>query len=151
VFKLDNEDMGVDIKYVDQIIPYKQTVKVPNTPDFIEGLLSLRGKVYTVFNTRKRFHLPAVEYDENTKIIIVNTNSIKVGLIVDEVSEILRTEDENFERSTDSFANLDKKFISGTARINESLIVLLDLNEIITFSSEDLSENDLGGAVINEP
>ncbi len=143
IFKLFGEDFGVDIANIDSIISMKEIIKVPNTPEYIEGLTNLRGKVYTIFNLRKRLNLPNCEYDDSTKIVIVNVNSIMVGFIVDEVNEISRIEDENLESTPPALANLDKKFISGIAKFGERIIITLDLNTILS-----LTENTAIKAIV---
>jgi len=136
IFKLNGEDFGVEITNVDQIIPPKEIFKVPNTPDYIEGLLSLRGKVYTIINLRRRFGLLQKEFDESTKIIIVNVNAVMVGFIVDEVNEIARVEDENIENTPQTIASLNRKYLSGIAKIGERIIIMLDLNQVLSVAEE---------------
>lgn len=137
IFKLNEEYFGVEITNIDQIIPPKEITKIPNTPDYIEGLLSLRGKVYTVFNLRKRFCLPDRGFDDSTKIVIVNVNSVAIGFIVDEVNEIARVEDENIESTPKTIASLNKKYINGIAKIGERLVIMLDLEQVLSVSKED--------------
>lgn len=136
IFKLNGEDFGVEITHVDQIIPPKEIFKVPNTPEHIEGLLSLRGKVYTIINLRKRFGFPSKDFDDATKIIIVNVNSVMVGFIVDEVNEIARVEDENIESTPQTIANLNRKYLSGVAKIGDRIVITLDLDQVLSASEE---------------
>ena len=89
-FQIGDQAFGIGITDIFQIIKPQEIFKVPNTPPFIEGLLNLRGKVLTVFNLRKRFNMPDKENDENTKILIVNSNDMLLGFIVDNVKEIVR-------------------------------------------------------------
>lgn len=137
IFKLNNEDFGVDIAQIDSIIPPKEIVKVPNTPDYIEGLLSLRGKVYTIFNLRKKFNLPSALADENTKIVIVNVNSIMVGFIADEVKEIIKVEDENISENSETVASLSKTYLAGVAKIDERIILILDLSQTLSLVADE--------------
>ena len=137
VFNLNNEEFGVDISHVDSIIPPKEIVKVPNTPDYIEGLLSLRGKVYTIFNLRKKFHLPTIDINENTKIVIVNANSLVLGFIVDEVKEILKIDDESINENSGTVASLSKKFLAGAVKVDERIILILDLDQTLSLVNDD--------------
>jgi purine-binding chemotaxis protein CheW len=130
----------VYISQIDSIITPKEIVKVPNTPDYIEGLLSLRGKVYTIFNLRKKFHLPNVEFNENTKIVIVNINSTMVGFIVDEVKEIIKIEDDDINANSDTVASLSKKFLAGAAKVEERIILILDLSQTLSLVTDDESK-----------
>jgi purine-binding chemotaxis protein CheW len=136
IFKLNGDNYGVEITHIDSIVATKEIVKVPNTPDYIEGLMSLRGKIYTIFSLRKRFALPHHEFDENTKIVIVNINSVTVGFIVDEVNEITRFEDENIESTPQAISALNRKFISGVAKMGEKLVIMLDLEQILSFRED---------------
>src|SRR5690554_5858174 len=89
-FSVGGEEFGVSIHQVREIIKLQNMFKVPNTPPFIEGLINLRGNVLTVFNLRKRLGMENQEYDENSKIIIVNINDVLAGFTVDMVTEIIR-------------------------------------------------------------
>jgi purine-binding chemotaxis protein CheW len=136
IFNINDESFGVEITQVKEIIKPMDIFKVPNTPDFIEGLINLRGKVHTVFNLRKRFNLPSKALDDSTKIIIVNVNSMMVGFIVDEVNEIVRIEDESIENAPKVITSLNRKYISGVAKIGERIILLLDLSLVLTVEEE---------------
>jgi len=140
IFKVDNEDFGIEISQVSSIEKPLEIFKVPNTPEFIEGLVNLRGKVYTVFNLRKKFKLPYTGIDENSKIIIVNVNSTMAGFIVDEVKEILKVDDENIEETPTSISEANKKYLSGIAKVNEKIILLLELDKILTNEEEEAIE-----------
>jgi purine-binding chemotaxis protein CheW len=132
VFTLNGEDFGIEITQVNEIIRPIETYKVPNTPEYIEGLINLRGKVHTVVNLRKRFNLPSLESTENQKIIIANVGSSIVGFIVDEVKEIVRIEEENIESTPSDLTGLKRRYIDGIAKAGESIILLLDLNAAIS-------------------
>ena len=132
IFNLNNESFGLEITQVDQIVPPSEIFKVPNTPDFVEGLINLRGKVYTIFNLRKKFNLPAKELDESTKIIIVKQDSVSVGFIVDEVNEIITFEESDIENTPQAITGLDRKFLSGIAKKDSKLVLILDLNQVIS-------------------
>ncbi len=140
VFKLNGDSYGVEITNVDSIVPMKEIVKVPNTPDYIQGLMSLRGKVYTIFNLRKKFSLPDQEFDENTKIVIVDVNSVTVGFIVDEVNEITHIEEEDIENTPQSLEKLGRKYMSGIAKVSEKIIMILDLSHLLSFNDNDIAK-----------
>lgn len=140
IFKLNNIDFGVDISLIDSIITPKETVKLPNTPDFIEGLLSLRGKVYTIFNLRKKFNFPTQEITDSTKIVIVSVNSMMIGFITDEVSEIIRVENEDIETDSQTMVNLNKKYLSGIAKLGEKIILILELSQTLSLVDDIIPE-----------
>ncbi|MCX8131140.1 MAG: chemotaxis protein CheW [Clostridia bacterium] len=139
IFKLNGDNYGVEITHIDSIVPTKEIVKVPNTPEYVEGLMSLRGKVYTVFNLRKRFELPNRDFDENTKIVIVNFNSVTVGFIVDEVNEITHIEEENIENTPQAISAMNRKYISGVAKMGDKLVIMLNLEEVLSLSGESVA------------
>lgn len=138
IFNVNNEDFGIEIGQVSSIEKPLEIFKVPNTPHFIEGLINLRGKVYTVFNLRKKFNLPFSGIDENSKIVIVNINSTMAGFIVDEVKEILRVEDENIEETPKSISGVNRKYLTGIAKVGEKIVLLLDLSKILSSEEEEI-------------
>ena len=89
-FKLDNEEYAVDILKVQEINRLKEFTRVPNSPPYVEGVINLRGKVIPVVNLRKRFGFAGKEYDEWSRIMIMDIHGIRLGLVVDSVSEVLR-------------------------------------------------------------
>ncbi|WP_010251419.1 chemotaxis protein CheW [Acetivibrio cellulolyticus] len=134
IFKLNDEHFAVEIARVLEIILTQTVFKVPNAPEFIDGLINLRGKVYTLFNLRKKFNLPPSNInDEDSKVLIVNVNSMYIGMSVDSVDEIIQFEDDAIESTP---AHLDKKYISGVAKVNDKLILLLDLESLTESSNE---------------
>ncbi len=123
---------GIEITQIHQILKPQEIFKVPNTPPFIEGLLNLRGRILTVFNLRKRFSLPDKENDESTKIIIVAMEEFLLGFIVDSVTEIVRLSDEDIEPKPPSLQGLDRRFISGVGKVDDKVILMLDLTKVLT-------------------
>lgn len=132
VFRINNEEFGVDVSQVNIIERRMEIFKVPNTPEYIEGLINLRGKVYTVFNMRKRFGIPARDFDDDTKIIMVNTSTTVVGLIVDSVNEIVKIEDENIETAPKVLEDKKSKFINSVAKVENRIIMLLNLDNVLS-------------------
>lgn len=132
VFDLINELCGVETEQVNEIVRYQEVTKVPEMPDFIEGIINLRGKVIPIINLNKRFHLGNTPPDKNTKIIITNINDQQVGFIVDNVSEIVRLSDENIESPPELIKKWSKKYIKYVAKFKEKLINVLDLKSILT-------------------
>jgi len=135
-FMVADLTFGIEITQIHQILKPQQIFKVPNTAPFIEGLLNLRGRVLTVFNLRKRFGLPEKEHDDNTKIIIVTLNEFLLGFIVDSVTEIVRIPDEEIEATPPSLHGFDKKFLSGVGKVDDKVILLLDLAKVLTAEEE---------------
>lgn len=135
-FQVGDDTFGIEITQIYQILKPQQIFKVPNAPQYIEGLLNLRGKVLTIFNLRIRFGLPAKENDENTRIITVNIGDYLLGFIVDSVTEIIRIQDEEIESTPSVLKDFDKRYLSGIAKVEEKLILLLNFKEILTPDEE---------------
>ena len=132
VFKLNDERFAVEIERVLEIIHTQSVFKVPNSPPYIDGLINLRGKVYTLFNLRKKFDLPSIDANaENTKVLIVNINSTYIGISVDTVDEIIQIENSSIEEPPPTLANNAKNVINGVAKINDKLVLLLNLDTLI--------------------
>ncbi len=132
VFSIGEEDFGLSIENISSIEKMLEIFKIPNAPNYIEGLANLRGKVYTIFNLRKRFNLPGIEFDDNTKIIIANTSSSEIGIIVDEVHEIVKVDDDQFSPIPNALSNLKDRFLSGTANVDDRLIMILDSEKVLS-------------------
>lgn len=139
IFNLGQEEFGVGIEQLKEIIRPQKIVSVPNTPAFIEGIINLRGEIYPIFNLRKKFGFPDKAFDDNTKIIIVNVNNMKVGFVVDEVSEIVRLEEENIEQAPKLVSGVNRKYISGVGKIEERMVIILELDLVLqTDEKEEL-------------
>lgn len=132
IFTINEEEFGLDIESISSIERMLEIFKIPNAPGYIEGLANLRGKVYTIFNLRERFNLPCPEFDENTKIIITNTSASEIGVIVDEVREIVKLDESAFEPAPKALSNLKERFLSGTAKLGDRLVLMLDLEKVLT-------------------
>jgi purine-binding chemotaxis protein CheW len=146
-FHIADEAFGIGIKDIFQIIRPQEVFKVPNTPPYIEGLINLRGKVMTVVNLRKRFNLPEKENDNDTKILIIRMDDYLLGFTVDNVSEIVRVQDEEIVETPPVLTSFDRRFLTGVAKVGEKLILLLDLEKILTPDEESqvkelLEENE---------
>lgn len=135
VFNIENENFGIEIEKVNIIERMTEIYKIPNTPDFVEGLINLRNKVYTVFNLRKRFGMPQRENNDDSKIIMVNTAAGVIGLMVDEVSYILRIEEEKIENAPELSGIINKQFVKSVAKLDDNVVMLLDLDKIISIEA----------------
>ncbi len=130
LFKVNSEVFAININNVNIIEKLSDIYKVPDTPVYIEGLINLRGKVHTVFNLRKKFGYAAKEFDENTRIIILNHSSM-VGLLVDEVSEIFTAEDSAIKPAPELISGLSGKFFSGVVERDGKIVLILDLEKLL--------------------
>lgn len=132
-FKLNKEEYGVSILYVQEIKRLTEITRVPYTPDFIKGVMNLRGSVLPVIDLKKRLGLAESPYSEDTRIIIVKIDEIAIGMIVDSVTEVLEIEPDHIEAPEAVVDSNDagNNFISGVGNLDNRLIIMLNLNEII--------------------
>lgn len=130
-FHLANEDYGIEIKYVLEIIVIQKITKVPGVPDFIKGVINLRGKVIPVMDVRARFHLPARDYDERTCIIIVDINEISVGLVVDEVREVIVIPEHQVEPPPVARESTTGRYIQGIGKVNDEIEIILNVKNLL--------------------
>jgi len=137
IFKLGNEEYGVDIMNVKEISEYKQSVKIPNTPKFVDGIINLRGDITPIINLKKRFDLESNEANSDTRIIVINIRNKQVGFVVDEASQVLRIGEDDIEPAPDLVAGVDKKYISGVGKLQDKIVLLLDLEYILTDEEKD--------------
>ena len=133
VFKLGKEEFGIDIMNVKEIIPYQESVHVPNTPEFIEGVTNYRGNVIPVINLKRRFKIDAGEITKETRIIVINIDEKEIGFIVDEASQTLRLDDNQIDPTPDIISEVDRRYIIGVGKVNgDRLLILIDLKKILT-------------------
>lgn len=132
VFDLANEHYGVDIAAVEGIIKMQAITVVPRAPQFVEGVTNLRGKVLPVIDLRKRFGLPPAEGSRDMRIVVVEMNGLTVGIIVDAVSEVLRVSEDAIEPPSPIVTTVDSAFIRGIAKLDDRLVILLDLSKVLT-------------------
>ncbi|MEG2172275.1 MAG: chemotaxis protein CheW [Desulfovibrionaceae bacterium] len=130
-FKIADEEFGVDILAVQEIIRIMQITTVPRAPAFIEGVINLRGKVIPVIDMRKRFGLPSVERDSQTRIIVMEFNQKVVGFLVDAVSEVLRIPADTVEAPPPVVAGIGSEYIKGVGKLDDRLLILMDLDRLL--------------------
>lgn len=130
-FTLEGEEFAVDILKVQEINRMKEITRIPNSPDYIEGVINLRGKVIPVINLRKRFNLPVKEYNEQSRIMIMEVCSIIMGLIVDSVSEVLRIPGDLVKSAPSIATTVSSEFIKGIAEVDSRLIILLEMDKLL--------------------
>ncbi len=130
-FNLGSEEYAVAILKVQEINRMKEITRVPNSPPYVEGVINLRGKVIPVVNIRRKFGLAERENDEHTRIMIMDVQGITMGLVVDSVSEVLRIPSSTVEPTPPMASNIRAEFIKGIAKLDERLIILLDMDMLL--------------------
>ncbi len=133
VIQLGEEQYGVDIKYIDNIVRMQHITRVPKVPEYLKGVINLRGEVIPVMSVRFKMDLPADEITKNTRIIILKLEAHgAIGIIVDQVKEVVTLENEQIEKvSYDGKDEKNNNFIFGIGKYDGGLISLLDLNTVI--------------------
>ena len=131
VFELADEFYGVDISGVESIIKLQDITAVPHAPDFVEGVTNLRGTVLPVIDLRRRFSLPAGERNGDTRIVVVDVDGSKVGMVVDAVTEVLRVADSAIEPPSPLVVTINSAFITGIAKMENRLVILIDLSRVL--------------------
>lgn len=131
-FTLGQEEYGVDIMRVQEIIRYQEVTRVPQMPDFIEGVINLRGNVIPVIDLRKRFTLGNAEHTGQTRIVVVNVASRVMGVVVDGVSEVMRLAEEQIEPPPPVVAGIGHEYLQGVGKVQGRLLILLDLDKILS-------------------
>lgn len=135
-FALEGEEYGLEILKVREIIGMMEITPVPHTPDYVKGVLNLRGKVIPVIDLRLRFCMSPQEYNERTCIIVVEiqgngSTSIQMGIVVDSVSEVLNISGEEIEATPSFGVKLDIDYILGMAKTKGKVKILLDINKVL--------------------
>ena len=131
LFKLDNEFYGIDILQVETIEKVMDITRVPHAQPYVQGVINLRGEVVPVINLRKRFNLSEVDFDEESRIMIISTEDMVVGLLVDSSSEVIQLEDTEIDEAPELGEQKDQGYIKGIGKKDERIIILLDLKKIL--------------------
>lgn len=141
-FKLNNEEYAIEIKYVMEIIGMQKFTPIPETSNYIKGVIKLREDVYPVLDLRTRFKLEETEYTDRTCIIIAKLDDTSVGFIVDSVSEVLNIPEEHTSiASKTGVSSKSSQYVRGIAKLGERVIIILDTSAII--GGTDLSDMGL--------
>lgn len=140
-FRLGNEEFSLDILKVQEIIRHMNLTRVPKTPDFVDGVINLRGRVIPVLDLRKRFGLPKDENTNETRIIVVDVDNRTVGLKVDAVSEVLRLPADTVEPPPAIITGVESDYIKGVGKLDGRLLILLDVAKILSCTERDALGN----------
>lgn len=131
-FAIGEEVYGIEIEYVTEIIGVQSITEVPELPDYIKGIINLRGKIIPVLDVRLRFNQMPIEYDDRTCTIVIDINSLIVGIIVDTVLEVLSIEDENIAPPPDGRSSkFSSEYIKGIGKTSSGVKLLLDCDKLI--------------------
>ena len=132
-FKSGNEYFAIKIEYVNEIIVYQEITEMPESEDYIKGLINLRGKIIPVIDVRVRFKQPELPYNDRTCVIVITVKDMVVGLIVEKIAEVVEITEDNILDSP-SLGNMDKaqnRYVYGIGKVGESVKLLLDPEKLI--------------------
>lgn len=131
-FALGEEEYGVDILKVQEIRGYDAVTRLPDAPDYIKGVINLRGTIVPVIDMRMKFRLDKVEYNELTVMIVLNVAERVVGIVVDSVSDVVRLGGEQIREVPELGAAIDRQFLTGIGTLEERMLILLDIERLMT-------------------
>jgi len=132
VFRLDNEEYGIDIQKISTINEMKNKItRVPHTASYIKGVINLRGDIIPIIDMRLKLSIPEAEYTPETRVIIVKIDEITVGFIVDEVNEVVEFDEDSIENISCLNDSLKQDYLLGVGKIDQRIIMLIDLEKFI--------------------
>lgn len=137
-FRIGNEEFGVDILNVQEINRMVDITHIPNSTDYVEGIINLRGRVLPVIDLRKRLGLLKKEYDNDTRIIVVDLEGKTIGFLVDSVNEVLRIPVNVTEAPPEIVVGMNSNYLKAVGKLNDRLIILLDLNKVLLESEIEI-------------
>lgn len=131
-YRLDEETYGINVMQVQEVLRYTEIAPVPGAPDYVLGIINLRGNVVTVIDTRARFGLPPTETTDNTRIVIIESDEQVVGILVDSVAEVVYLKTSEIDSAPNVGTEESAKFIQGVSNRDGELLILVDLNKLLT-------------------
>lgn len=134
-------EYGVPITQVQEIIRLATPTKLPQVPDFVEGIINLRGNIIPIIDLKKRFSMETAKYAEDTRIIVVEVGGQTVGIVVDEVTEVLRLPLDSVEPPPAVVSGITAEYLTGVGKLDNRLLIMLDMTRILTEGEkEELEE-----------
>lgn len=136
-FKLENETYGVNVMQVQEVLRYTEIALVPGAPDYVLGIINLRGNVVTVIDTRLKFGLMPAEITDNSRIIIIEAEKQVVGILVDSVAEVVYLKASEIDDAPSVGTEESARFIQGVSNRKDDLLILVDLNKLLSDNEWD--------------
>jgi purine-binding chemotaxis protein CheW len=132
IFKLDNETYGINVMQVQEILRYTEIAPVPGAPDYVLGIINLRGNVVTVIDTRSRFGLPSAELDDSTRVVIIEAEKQVIGILVDSVAEVVYLRRSEIDNAPNVGTEESAKYIQGVSNRDNEVLILVDLDKLLS-------------------
>lgn len=143
-FILAGEEYGVDILRVQEIKGWEEATKIPNTPEYIQGVINIRGTIVPIVDLRKRFNLEQLEYGQTTVVIVVKVESVTrdriMGIVVDAVSDVYNIACEEIKPAPDFGSTISIEFVKGLSTVDEKMVIMLDIDKLL--NSDELAVTD---------
>lgn len=140
-FTLEDEIYGIEIKYVTEIIGIQSITKVPEVPHYVKGIINLRGKIIPVIDVRLKFGKEPMEYDDRTCIVVIDIGEVSVGLIVDNVDEVLTIDESNIAAPPSTRTGFENRYIKGIGKAGDKVQLLLDCDKLLKNDEMEIIEN----------
>ncbi len=137
-FRLADETYGINVMHVQEVLRITEIAPVPGAPDYVLGIINLRGNVVTVIDTRTRFGLPRAETDDSSRIVIIESEQQVVGILVDSVAEVVELHQSEIDSAPNVGNEESSRYIQGVANRESDLLIVVDLNKLLT--EEEWSE-----------
>ncbi|MBP2649191.1 MAG: CheW protein [Firmicutes bacterium] len=142
-FSVGKEDYGIEICFVTEIIGIQEITEVPELPDYVKGIINLRGKIIPVMDVRLRFKKAAKEYNDRTCIIVIDVRDIYIGLIVDKVCEVLSIEEDNTVQLATVANGFNNRYIRGIGKVGSEVKLLLDCDKLLNDDEAELVKGSI--------
>ena len=140
-FTLGAEEYGIDILKVQEIRGYDAVTAIANSPEFIKGVINLRGIIVPIVDLRIKFHLGSVVYDQFTVVIILNVAGRVVGIVVDGVSDVIALTAEQMKPAPEFSSTMDTQYINGLGTVDERMIIIMDIEKLLSSRDMELFES----------
>ena len=139
-FTLGSEEYGIDILKVQEIRGYDAVTRIANAPEFIKGVINLRGIIVPIVDMRIKFNLGEVDYNQFTVVIILNVANRVVGIVVDGVSDVITLTPEQLKPAPEFGASLDTQYITGLGTVDDRMLILIDIEKLMSSRDMELVE-----------
>lgn len=136
-FRLGSGEYAIDIMQAKEIIKMEKITLIPNAPDFVEGVINLRGNIIPIIDLKKRFNLEETEGYKNTGIIIVKIEDVDMGIIIDSISKVVSISNSDIQPPPPMLSGIGQKYIKGVGKLEDKLLVVLDLEKLFTTDEEE--------------
>lgn len=141
-FRLGSGEYAIDIMQAKEIIKMEKITLIPNAPYFVEGVINLRGNIIPIIDLKKRFNLEESEGDKNTGIIIAKIEDVDMGIMIDSVSKVVSISNSDIQPPPSMLQGIGQRYIKGVGKLEDKLLVVLDLDKLFTNEEDDDSEDE---------